>query len=102
MLFVNVHNHNDDDDDDDDGHSVAVLSFPRLAPSPKNILRAQWCHFKRKLNWAEGISIGPDAQALKGFHYTTIVKCCNVSHNIGNKFTVGLKPTHIGLWEPVV
>jgi len=41
MLFVNVHNHNDDDDDDDDGHSVAVLSLPRLAQSPKNILRAQ-------------------------------------------------------------
>lgn len=65
ILFVNVHNHNDDDD----GDSVAVLSFTRLAQSPKNILRAQWCHFKQKLNWAEGISIGPDAQALKGFHY---------------------------------
>ena len=38
MLFVNVHNH---DDDGDDGDSVAVLSFPRLAQSPKNILRAQ-------------------------------------------------------------
>ena len=82
MLFVNVHNH---DDDGDDGDSVVVLSFPRLAQSPKNILRAQWYHFKQKLNWAEGISIGPDAQALKGFHYTTIVKRCNVSHNIGNK-----------------
>lgn len=39
MLFVNVHNHNDDDDDD--GDSAAVLSFIRLAQSPKNILRAQ-------------------------------------------------------------
>lgn len=82
MLFVNVYNH---DDDDDDGDSVAVLSFTRLAQSPKNILRAQWCHFKEELNRAEGISIGPDAQALTGFHYTAIVKCCNVSHNIGNK-----------------
>lgn len=39
MLFVNVHNHNDDDDDG--GDSVAVLSFTRLAQSPKNIWRAQ-------------------------------------------------------------
>ena len=83
MLFVNVHNHNDDDDDG--GDSVAVLSFTRLAQSPKNIWRAQWCHLKQELNRAEGISIGPDAQALKGFHYTTTVKCCNVSDNIGNK-----------------
>lgn len=97
-LFVNVHSH-----DDDDGDIVEVLRFTRPAQSPKNILRAVWFHVTQELNVAEGTSIGPGAQAVKTFHYARIVKCRNVSHSIGNKkFAVGLKPTHIGLWEPAV
>lgn len=51
MLFVNVH-HDDDDDD------VDVLSFTRLAQSPKNLLlEAVWFHIKQELNLAEGTGL---------------------------------------------